>query len=343
MDRSEFKYLHISLWKLIQSIGVIWLDCGRDIKELANDSPTWLGGYSRATELPFTDLSMIPNACIPVYQFRPKMALKGQSLDGERETEDHSGSASNTYQSASSLYKHYGRTLNQEVLKVDAFYACTELFSFSAFSESQFLNMVEQIITRSRDTPHTSSFSLPQSRSMQSTLDTLQFAKSVADDHIQKLRRTISCIKSRGGPTWPRASDTKHKEITNAAASQLLEDYEDLLQRAQRLSQICADQTLLLMNNAMLAQSGQNILQAERVARLTLLAFLFIPVSFTCSIFGMNVVELVNDQGPRLSIWVWVVASLPMFVACFLICFWDKVSAYLDWSLLHLLHKRLSS
>ncbi|KAJ5998026.1 hypothetical protein N7522_009686 [Penicillium canescens] len=314
--------------------GVILLDCGRDIKELANESSPWLKGSSQA----FTSPSMLPNTCIPVYQFKPKMALKGQSLDGKLDTDNHSEAASNTYQSASSLYKHYGRTLDQDALKMDAFYAFTELFAFSAFSESQFLNMVEQTVTRSRETLHTSFLSPPQPRSMQSTLEMLQFAKYVADDHIQRLHGTISCIKSKGGPTWPRTTDTKHKEIADTAASQLLEDYEELLQRAQRLSQRCADQTSLLLNNSMLAQSKRNIWQAERVARLTLLAFLFIPLSFTASIFGMNVMELENGDGPRLSIWVWVVVSVPTFVVAFLVCFWDSVWGYLKMILSHALH-----
>jgi Mg2+ and Co2+ transporter CorA len=173
---------------------------------------------------------------------------------------------------------------------------------------------------------------------MQSTLEMLQFAKYVADDHIQRLHGTISCIKSKGGPTWPRTTDTKHKEIADTAASQLLEDYEELLQRAQRLSQRCADQTSLLVNNSMLAQSKRNIWQAERVARLTLLAFLFIPLSFTASIFGMNVMELENGDGPRLSIWVWVVVSVPTFAVAFLVCFWDSVWGYLKMILSHALH-----
>ena len=49
-------------------------------------------------------------------------------------------------QLACTIHAHYGRFLDEKSAKVDAFYALSELFTFTATSEAQFLNMVEEKI-----------------------------------------------------------------------------------------------------------------------------------------------------------------------------------------------------
>ena len=60
------------------------------------------------------------------------------------------------------------------------------------------------------------------------------------------------------------------------------------------------------------SKSQKAILQAEDVARLTRLAFIFIPLSFTASFFGMNFSQFTN--GALLSIWIWFVVSVPFLL-----------------------------
>ncbi|KAK8217441.1 hypothetical protein M8818_001197 [Zalaria obscura] len=57
----------------------------------------------------------------------------------------------------------------------------------------------------------------------------------------------------------------------------------------------------------------RNIELAERVARLTRLAFVFIPPSFICTFFGMNVLQL-GTEGP--DIWVWFAIAVPVSLLC---------------------------
>ena len=65
-----------------------------------------------------------------------------------------------------------------------------------------------------------------------------------------------------------------------------------------------------------MTQEAQNALaQAKEVAKLTKLAFFFIPLSFTASLFGMNVMEL--DPGAANSIWLWVTVSIPVLAISF--------------------------
>lgn len=108
-------------------------------------------------------------------------------------------------------------------------------------------------------------------------------------------------------------------------AQNLLADFEHLSQRTQALCRRCADLTALLINRVMMAEAARGIVQNERIARLTVLAFLFVPVAFTSSFFGINFAEFVDEGGPRLSVYVWFLVSLPLFLRSAAYCFWGSV------------------
>lgn len=76
----------------------------------------------------------------------------------------------------------------------------------------------------------------------------------------------------------------------------------------------------MLQNNAMVQKSHKAIEQAEGVAKLTRLAFFFIPLSLTASIFGMNVRQFSPDVS--LSVWVWVITSVVTLVLFYLVLTW---------------------
>ena len=76
----------------------------------------------------------------------------------------------------------------------------------------------------------------------------------------------------------------------------------------------------------MLLGSRKPIGQAKAVARLTLLALHFIPLSFTTSFFGMNIKELKGDE---LDLRVWILTSVPVFGAVVIMCFWEDTREWL--------------
>lgn len=288
--------------------GIIWLDCGRDLGN------TTTGPWLNENGIGHTSSKFL----LPVYQHKPKIALYGQGI-----LQDHVGhskediSMSNTSQSASSLSGHCGQMLDHDVLRMDAFYAMTEIFNFVASSEGQYLNLIENVIQREeRVRPELRQYSLAN----------LQYAKATLEIHIQKIGDIISCISSRGAPNWPRASqDSMQISTTNQAAQSLLEDFEHLVERAKILSKRCSDNTALLMNMAMLSESQQSLLQAKSTTRLTLLAFFFLPISFTSSFFGMNFKEIADADGPHLSIWIWFLSSGLVVIFSLGLCFWSSI------------------
>lgn len=76
----------------------------------------------------------------------------------------------------------------------------------------------------------------------------------------------------------------------------------------------------MLMNSAVVAESRKNMQQTERMKKPTLLATLFIPLSFSTSVFGMNFRQF--GQG-HLSIWIWAAVSVPILVVAVVVYIWS--------------------
>jgi Mg2+ and Co2+ transporter CorA len=138
----------------------------------------------------------------------------------------------------------------------------------------------------------------------------LLYSKNILDQHAQNIDGTISFIK-----TYPGSKSNNDTidmiEEASAVATSILEDFEHLSNRAKALSLYCDRGMNIVMNNNMLLESQRAIEQAAGVAKLTRLAFFYIPLSFTASFFGMNFKQLGTGV---LNIWVWFAASLPVFL-----------------------------
>lgn len=97
----------------------------------------------------------------------------------------------------------------------------------------------------------------------------------------------------------------------------LLGFYEDAVKDTQGLLQIIVRRMQQQLTELSIQESQRSIQEAIAVKRLTLLAFVFIHLSFATSIFGMNLNEL-TGVGPK--VWVFVVTSLipiaPILFTC---------------------------
>ncbi|KAH0538554.1 hypothetical protein FGG08_004842 [Glutinoglossum americanum] len=109
------------------------------------------------------------------------------------------------------------------------------------------------------------------------------------------------------------------------AITPLLEDFKDLQQLAEQAQQDLRDYLnrhvgMMSLKESRLGveASERSITQAKSVNRLTKLAFVFIPLSFASSVFGMNFKELGTGQ---LNIWIFGVTASLMVVLVALIAF----------------------
>lgn len=92
------------------------------------------------------------------------------------------------------------------------------------------------------------------------------------------------------------------------------------------------------MNNANLAESRRAMLQARKVGKLTLLAFFYVPLSFTTSFFGMNLEEF--GTSTTIANWVWVCVSVPIFVLSVVFYIWDIPAFFRKFGLLKGVQRR---
>lgn len=206
--------------------------------------------------------------------------------------------------------------MDRELLKVDAMYALSEMFSVAAASESQFLNMIHQKINDDLDFLNDE---------MEASLLNLRYYKGMLDDHADEIKDIISFIQNGGDPSWPRAKDSSQADSVNAVLTELIYDFESLLSRANGLARKCKEGIENIVSSASLLESRKAIKKAEAMERLSRLAFFFLPLSFTASFFGINCREFGSGKQ---SIWVAGLLLLLSVAVSTVLCFWDAVNTY---------------
>lgn len=264
-------------------VGVAWLDIGKDLGQ-------GLPG-------PWQDTG--PRGVFyPTIQHWHRMALDAKSSQASCLTQK--DTPSKYSQSAANLHLEYGSRLNAELAFYDSFYAFNKIFTFVAFAEVQFLNLLEIKITA-----ETSQITLSSGTA---TLSNLKRFKDVLEAHVRILKGNLACIKTSGGSKWSKVPWSKSDLVALAESSRntLLQDFTYLVEFAEGLSTRCDRGMDLVINSAMLAESKETYLQAQGMVRLTRLAFFYIPLSFTSGFFGMNFRELGNGS---LRIWIWFVVA----------------------------------
>jgi hypothetical protein len=220
---------------------------------------------------------------------------------------------------------------------------CIPLYAHAAFSEVQFLNLME-----SRIQIHINSVA---EGVRVDTLGTFQYFSNILNRHAQQLKDNTRALyklveRSSQGLNGARAESSMP---TNAVlsgmgplrqtpdaetarnvgssssdgaftATGLLEDYEQLHVRCIDLSKRCTQGITLAMNKATIEESRKAIDQSERVKKLTTLATLFIPLSFCSSLFGMNI-DLLGQSTVRF--WWVLVFCVPTTLFVYILYLWD--------------------
>lgn len=226
---------------------------------------------------------------------------------------------------------------------------CIPLFAHAAFSEQQFLNLIRSKIQAEVDAV---SMGIPEN-----ALGTFQFFSNILNRHAHNLktsRRALHRLAERNGqgsnggkanndnlrprnsgtpsPSPSRATRQRQPDIgsahqmpTNAhdgpfTVNGLMEDYEELHLSCIELSQLCTRGTTLAMNKATIDESRKGIEQSARLKKLTFLATFFIPLSFSSSLFGMNL-DVLSHNGVRF--WWFFVLCIPITMLAYMLYLWD--------------------
>lgn len=235
---------------------------------------------------------------LPTIQHETKIALKNYPIPS---TSDCNRNRDNRdfLQSGSLLHLDYGRKLDQETASTNPLYALSDILRFVAASELQFLNMLATKIAKEMDL----TILLQQQNS---TIANLLYNRQILESHIQRIEENIRFIEAQVNLSQSRTPKA------DAAIESIQKDFQALTSRAKSLMAQYDLGMTIIMNNATIRESQRAILQAEGVANLTRLAFIFIPSSFTASLFGMNVKQF--DPGASVEIWLYFVITVPVML-----------------------------
>jgi len=269
---------------------LIWIDASDDLgKQILRNS--W--GPSSG-KLQHNDYTLWP-----IVRYRPNMGLNAHVLH-----EDEVSSSSAALPSASQFHLSFGRSLQRNAMAADPFYALYEVFGICSASQKQFLNLVEHKLTQYTKHNDGDFDALPNLRYIKQIL-------SRQMKQIQEVRHTIGNTKQS---KWPRVTS----DVTMRAEQAVDQDYLHLFDYAKTLDGRCQEAIEILMNSVAILDSKKAMLQSERVAKLTFLAFIFVPLSFTTSFFGMNFRELEKQ-----SIWEWFTLTAPIMGFTLIVFFVD--------------------
>lgn len=249
---------------------------------------------------------------LPIINYRFKLALKARLIEKELPQEV----LANEYppQSASTLFLNYGRSESPEIMASCPIYALRELMELVVQSELQFLSLCSTRLSAIEALGYSPDIdSLPNMKDL----------KRLLYRHIHQ-NQNMSTFITNASRLWPTPSSTEneHAEIADTAVNYLKQDFNTVIDRNQALYKRCTEAIGVLMNEIVIAESRGAMVQATRLGKLTFLAFVFVPLSFTTSFFGMNLKEL--GAGPNsLSIWSWFALTFPLVVAVMIVFRWE--------------------
>ena len=199
---------------------------------------------------------------------------------------------------------------------------CAPLFAHAAFSEVQFLNLIEFRIQ------------IQMTNVAEGILDdalgTLQYFSNILNRHAQQLKestRAIGKLAERSSKRQAPEAETARHAVAGGSSFNgaftpkgLLENYEQLHLRCLDLSTMCSRGMTLAMNKATIEESRRAIEQSERLKKLTLLATFLIPLSFCTSLFGMNLDVL---RQSTVELWWFFVLCVPITLCAYIVYLWD--------------------
>ncbi|KAH7407134.1 hypothetical protein BKA64DRAFT_408053 [Cadophora sp. MPI-SDFR-AT-0126] len=95
---------------------------------------------------------------------------------------------------------------------------------------------------------------------------------------------------------YSRESITKYLAQQNEAVqskwSPIIRDYDALIKNADRLGAEIQARLQIMLNSTAIEEARRGLGQADSIKRLTVIALVFIPLSFASSVLGMNVKEI---------------------------------------------------
>lgn len=216
----------------------------------------------------------------------------------------HTESLFSLHQSISLLPEAYGTSIDPQLSSQDPAYALSELFAFIAVSISQYLDVIRCVLDQNLAN------SSPIDETKRSEVRAML---SYSYDGLEKRRDQTTTTLS-----FLRSQTDRIGSECSPALFLLITDYDYLLARNNELLLRCDHEWNVIMSEAAVEDAQWSRDQSKIQYRFVLLATIYVPLSFSCSIFGMTFFELGSLQTGFL---LWTAVSAPLFVISVLFLF----------------------
>lgn len=183
----------------------------------------------------------------------------------------------------------------------DPLHVLSELFVFIAKSECQYLDMIRAVLD-----DNTTSKQLNDTQDKSEIRNILIFSYRGLEHRRDKIKATIGFLKSQAAELQP-AKDT--------TVSRILRDFEYLFGKTDDLMRRCDYEWNVIMSGAAVEDAQWSRDHSKNQKKFTWLATIYIPLSFSCSLFGMTFFSL---DSLREGFILWLVVTVSLYIAIFL-------------------------
>lgn len=267
----------------------IWTDAGDDLGAGILDQ---IEGHTTHNEERSREYSLLP-----IIEYRPSVGLRSEKPSNRKRP-----SNEDVPPDAARMHLDFGHSLRVPLMAEDPFYTLTEVFAVALASQNMLLNLVEQKLAQYAQQSHRKSDALVN----------LTYLERLLLRQTQQIRQALQSIRSTADSEWPRSTNPAAEKARNTVE----QDFEALCIHSRELHSRCQASINVFLNNAALQESQEAITQAQTAKALTSIAFVFIPLSFVTSLFGMTLGESKHQ-----SIWMQVVIVVLIVLVTLLVLF----------------------
>jgi hypothetical protein len=273
---------------------IIWCDAGCDLSNRPQDP--WVH--------PSSTLMTIFS---PIALYKPDIAFKPHAIPARDTSSTRAGvheREDGLPQSILLLPRNYGRSLMPSLMSRDPFYCLLELLAIFVASECKILNFIDSKVTAYVDSIDDEKLATTSNAQNQ-----LMFFQHLLEHHVRKVFELSSFVADNisGKTHWTIVDDDA--DISDPK-QRLAKDLDYLLRAMDSLRERCSRELSTMMSLAGIRDGQRGFESNKRTFKVTVLAAVFVPLSFSCSIFGMNFVEF-NIKSWGYAIWMSV-----SFVTC---------------------------
>ncbi|KAK3321235.1 hypothetical protein B0T19DRAFT_431906 [Cercophora scortea] len=290
-------------------ISIVMLDNGLDLE----DCPP--GPW-------FTALEHIHDIFNPVIQTTPDAALRSPNHDGVEVRPSASPSPrSRTHQTGALLgLKPLGPRLKLASMNKWPLYAVHDLLVFAASAEQQFLNFIATQLNIDYNPFFDKDW-------MENALGTYSYHQDILQDHADYLAKVCQQLSINdhdalwiqvAGDQDPAPLGDMDRAVRETCEA-VRRDWEHLACQVQGLLQLVRDKKDNVNHDQAAVEAKRTYEQSLSAAKLTFLAFLFLPWSLCTAVFGMNVQQLGTDGVDIVYVFAF---GIPLFVLSLLGAYW---------------------